>query len=69
MKYFESVFFDSCVFKKRKCAKPPNYYTTYKVFVSQKFDGIKDTGNSVRSNFYDVISYDNINAQPGNFLA
>ena len=33
----------------------------------QKFDGIKNTENSVRSNFY-VISYVNINTEQGNFF-
>ena len=34
----------------------------------QKFDGIKNTRNSVRSYFYDVISYVNIDKEQGYFL-
>ena len=39
-----------------------------KDFVRQKFDCIKNTGNSVKSNFYNVISYINIDTKPGKFL-
>ena len=46
-----------------------NSLADIKIFVSQKFDGIKNTGNSVRSNFYDVIGYVNIYTRQGNFLA
>ena len=36
----------------------------YKYFVSQKFNGIKGT----RCNFFDVISYVNIDTELGNIL-
>ena len=38
-----------------------NSVADIKTIFSQKFDGIKNTGNSVISNFYDVFSYVNIN--------
>ena len=41
----------------------------YKDFCSQKFDSIKDTGNCFRDNFYDIVSYVNINTNLAIFLA